>query len=101
MSLTADERETIIRFDEASDTAHVYTTSPPTITKLKKNPAATLLREGLFERSAWAEFEFPKALLSYRTGQRVGRVLTDAERSAKAEHLARVRNNRKAQTPGD
>ena len=90
MALSAAERETIIRFDEEDDVAHVYTTSRPTITKLKANPAAKLLGEGLFERSAWAEFELPKALVSFRT-KRGTRTLTDEQRQAAADRLKAAR----------
>jgi len=65
MSLSADERETIVRMNDADDLANVWTAQRPVITKLRKNPAAELLREGKHDGSAWAEFELPKNLVSF------------------------------------
>jgi hypothetical protein len=47
MSLTAPERETVITFSDADDTATVHTHQRRIITKLKNNPAAELV-EGHF-----------------------------------------------------
>jgi hypothetical protein len=69
VSLTAPERETVITMTDADGVAEIYTAQRPIITKLKKNPAATLLEEGKFEGPAWARFELPKALISFRSGQ--------------------------------
>ncbi len=72
MALTAYERETIVSMCDGDDLANVYTAQRTVITKLKKNPAARLLEEGRFEGSAWARFEIPKGLVSFRTKSRVG-----------------------------
>jgi hypothetical protein len=44
LSLTAPERETVITFSDADDTATVHTHQRRIITKLRNNPAATGLR---------------------------------------------------------
>jgi hypothetical protein len=66
MSLTPAERETVITFNDAEETAEVYTHQRPVITKLKKNPAATLIDEGVFETTPWAHFQIPKQFVSFR-----------------------------------
>ena len=73
MSLTAAERETIITLNDEDETAEVWTAQRPWITKLKKNPAATLLEEGKHDGSIWARFEVPKELISVRSKRRTGR----------------------------
>ena len=69
MTLTADERETVINLNDAEAVAYIYTAQRPVITKLKKNPAATLIEEGTHEGSVSARFELPAALLTFRSGR--------------------------------
>lgn len=86
MSLTPPERETIITLNDEDETAHVWTAQRPVITKLKRNPSATLLDEGKHDGSVWAEFELPKGLLSFRT-TRAKRTLTPEQREVLAERM--------------
>lgn len=65
--LTSAERETVVTFNDADPTAHVFTHQRTVITKLDKNPAATKLESGHFGKNTWAEYEMPKALISFRT----------------------------------
>jgi hypothetical protein len=90
MSLTAPERETIIRLNDEDELANVWTAQRPWITKLKKNPAATLLDEGSFEGSVWAEFEVPASLLTVRS-KKVTLQLTDGQRRQRADRLRTVK----------
>jgi len=90
VSLTAPERETIIRLNDDEELANVWTAQRPVITKLKKNTAATLIEEGTHDGSAWAEFEIPKALISFRSA-RVKRELTPEQRAELGERLRRGR----------
>jgi hypothetical protein len=90
MSLSAAERETVIVFNDDDEMASVYTAQRTVITKLKKNSAATLLDEGRFEGSAWAKFEIPKALVSFRS-TRVKRELTAEQREVLGERLREAR----------
>jgi len=46
MSLTRPERETIITVNDEDGSAEIYTAQRPWITKLRKNPAATLIEYG-------------------------------------------------------
>lgn len=84
MSLTAPERETVITTSDADDTVRIWTAQRPLITKLKKNPAATLLAEGVHEGSVWADFRMPAGLLSFRSGKRQ---VSDAQRAAASERM--------------
>ena len=70
MSLTAPERETVIAFNDADDTATIHTYQRRIITKLLNNPAATKVGDLTFEGSAGAVFEFPVALISFRSDRR-------------------------------
>jgi len=90
MSLTAPERETIIGMDDSRDTASIYTAQRKLITKLKKNPAVVLLEEGVFEGSAWARFEMPANLISFRTVKKTI-VLTEEQKQARAAQLRQIR----------
>jgi hypothetical protein len=79
MSLTRAERETVITTSDADEVLTIWTAQRPIITKLKKNPAARLIDEGRHDGTAWAEFELPAALLSFRSKRMT--------RPGAAEHL--------------
>jgi hypothetical protein len=70
LSLTAPERETVITFSDADETATVHTHQRRIITKLRNNPAATKVDDLTFEGSAGAVFEIPAELISFRSGRR-------------------------------
>jgi hypothetical protein len=72
LSLTASERETVITLNDEDELAHVYTAQRPWITKLKKNPSATLIEDGKFEGTVWARFEVPKTLVQVRSKSKKG-----------------------------
>ena len=93
MSLTAPERETVINWSDDQSTATIWTAQRRIITKLKRNPAARLLDEGSHGLSAWALFEFPADLLTFRT-PRKAQTLSDEERAKRAERLRRGREGR-------
>jgi len=101
MSLTSPEREVIIRWSDEDRTATIWSASRPTTTKLKKNPAAILISEGIFEGSAWAEFTIPARLISFRSSV-AKRELTDEQRETLAERgrqgLRKARAATKAST---
>ena len=84
MSLTPPERETIVSMTDADDVARIWTAQRTIITKLPANPAATLIEEGTHDGTAWARFEIPAALLTFRTRRRE---MTDDQRSAAADRL--------------
>jgi hypothetical protein len=86
-SLNAAERETIITMNDEDDTADIWTAQRPIITKLKKNPAATLVEEGKQGSTVWARFTLPAGLISFRS-TRVRRDLSEKQR---AELSARMK----------
>jgi len=88
--LTPPERETVILSSDADDHWKIWTAQRPLITRLKKNPAATLVNEGAHGSSAWAEFTLPAALLSFRSIRRT-RTLTDEQRREAADRLRRAK----------
>lgn len=64
-----EERETIIRLEKTSELANIYSSDKPTISELKKNKYAKLVREDNFG----AEFEIDKQHISIATTKRVRR----------------------------
>lgn len=93
MSLAAAERETVVTFNDEDKTAHVWTAQRPVITRLKKNPSAALLEGGKHDGTAWAEFELPAALVSFRS-KRVKRELSVKQCAEVATRLAKARSHR-------
>ncbi len=70
MSLTAPERETVITFSDADDTATIHTHERKIITKLKNNPAARQVEDLTHDGTAGAVFEIPAELITFRKGRR-------------------------------
>jgi hypothetical protein len=66
-NLTAPERETIVNVSDADDTISIWTAQRPIITKLRKNPAATLVDWGRYGTTIWASFTLPSNCLSFRS----------------------------------
>jgi hypothetical protein len=93
VSLTAPERETVITTSDADDHIRIWTAQRPMITKLKANPAATLVDEGWYGTSAWAEFHVPAGLLTVRSGKRK---MTDAQREAAAARMRKMHAEKSA-----
>jgi hypothetical protein len=98
MALNALERETVIDFNDAEDSASVYTAQRRKITQLKKNPSAKLLEEGVHDGSPWARFELPKNFISFRTKTRA---FCEAERSRRAARLRGTHKTRVAVESSD
>jgi hypothetical protein len=88
LSLSAPERETVITFSDEDDAATVHTHQRRIITKLKNNPAATLVEDISFDGTAGAVFELPADLISFRSGRRK---LSPAQAQAAAANLERAR----------
>lgn len=87
MSLTAPERETVITFSDADDTATVHTHQRKIITKLKNNPAAELVEDISFDGTAGAIFRLPVWAISFLSRKRKGG-------PGNAEALAKAREAR-------
>jgi hypothetical protein len=86
LSLTAPERETVITFSDADDTATIHTHQRRIITKLRNNPAATEVGDLTFDGRA--VFEIPADLISFRSGRRK---LSPAQAQVAAANLDRSR----------
>jgi hypothetical protein len=84
LSLTAPERETVITFNDADDTATIHTHQRRIVTKLLNNPAATKVDDLTFDGTAGAVFEIPADLISFRSGRRK---LTPEQARAAAANL--------------
>lgn len=94
-SLTADERETIIRLSDGDDWVYIDTSRRTDITALKKKPDAELLDEGYFGTTAWAKFRIPKHRWSTGRGIKgAPRQMSEEQRQAAAERFRRHRENR-------
>jgi hypothetical protein len=92
MSLTAQERETVINMNDEEDTALITTYQRRLITKLLRNPAAKLIKELRFESSMGAVFEIPAEFITFRTGKRAPRTAAPGA----AERMANARAAKKA-----
>jgi hypothetical protein len=68
--MTAAERETIILGSDAEGVLSIWTAQRRIITKLRSNPAATLVEEGTHDGSVWVRFTLPADLLTFRTRRR-------------------------------
>lgn len=96
MALTAHERETIIGFSDGEPTASIWTAQRRIITKLKRNPGATLVEEGVHEGTAWARFTLPAKLVSFRA-PRAKRELSAEQRDSLAARLRESLASRNAE----
>ena len=84
--LCKDERETIILGSDAASELTIYTCQRSIITRLKHCVAATLVRQGKYGTSAWAEFTLPFELLSFRGVRRAA--TSPKQQAARARGLA-------------
>ena len=72
MSRTAPERGTVITFSDEGETAAVHTHQHRIITKLKNNPAAELIEDISFDKTAGAVLELPVWTISFLSKKRKG-----------------------------
>lgn len=100
MALTNIERETIITFNVAEDTAEVYTADPVYVRKLDKLceqfPDMYKFMEELSAKR-WKEsktYSMPKRLVKFRSP--ITREISEEQHSALAERLRKARENKKA-----
>jgi hypothetical protein len=98
MSLTEFERETIVSMNDGEAVAHVYSSQRKVITRLRNNPAAVLVEEGVHDGSAWARFTIPAAFISFRSTS-VRRELTAEQRQAAGERLTQHRTAARQDAP--
>ena len=95
MALTNIERETIINFNAAEDTAEVYTADPVYIRKLDKLceqfPETYKRMAGLsnMQCKESATYSMPKRLVKFRSP--ITREISEEQREALAERLRKAR----------
>lgn len=89
--LAAPERETTITTTDADDEVRIWTCRARHIGELKRHPRFTLVAEGTYGSTAWAEFVIADADWSPATGARRRMNLTPEQRAAVAERLMRGR----------
>lgn len=100
MALTNIERETIITFNAAEDTAEVYTADPVYIRKLDKLceqfPDTYKFMEELSSKRCKESktYSMPKRLVKFRSP--ITREISEEQHSALAERLRKARENKKA-----
>lgn len=92
-NLTAPERETVITMNDADDHMTVWTAQRPLITKLRANPVATLVDEGYYGSTVWAQFTLPADMLTLRSGKRK---VSDEQRAAAAERMKEMHARKKS-----
>ena len=87
MNLTSEERETIIRFDEAGPLAVVYTYNVAWKNKLAKMASERPDEVCFKEEDGWGgvTYELPKKWLKIGSP----RAISDAQRQAMVEHAAK------------
>lgn len=92
MSYTAAERETSVIANDADDFVSIISSQVKYINRLKKNPKATLIREGVDGGSVWAEFHIPADQWSPTGGIKATRApLSPEQKAALAERLRNMR----------
>ena len=94
-SLTPDERETIVRIDDAEKVARIWTSRRTDITRLRKNPGAVETASGYHGTTQWAEFEIAPGNWNPASGiKRRSKPMTEEQRAAAAERLRQYREGR-------
>ena len=98
---TSEESEVCVTALKSEDIANIYTSDNSYLTKFKKlietNPDAWKITQ-VVERSdgtvSGVMLQVPKKFISFRAVARVGRVMTDEEKTAAAERLRALRSNK-------
>lgn len=80
-SLTAPERETIIRWDDESEVVSIWTAQRTLVTRLGKDARFTRVAGGLYGSTPWAEYTIPVDRFTFGAK----RVLSEATKLAMAE----------------
>lgn len=93
MHLTKPERETVITLNDQDGHMTVWTAQRPWIRKLKANPHATLIEEGMCGSSPYAYFHVPAGLLTIRASRRS---VSAEAKAAAAERMRRYHETKAA-----
>lgn len=94
-NLGAEERETTVTSTDADDTIRIWTTQRKFLGRLRKHEAFTEVGTGFHGTTEWAEFTIPADQWNPATGAKRKRApMTEEQRAAAQEHLARARESR-------
>jgi hypothetical protein len=93
MSLTRKEQETVISYDRSSQTMSIHTADPFLMARLDKL-SDIYKKVGVHQLDALivaADYQADKSLLTLRNKKPVGRKMSEAEKKAAVERLAKAR----------
>jgi len=91
VSLHASERETTIASTDADETVRIWSAQRRHIGRMRRHPAFTEVGSGFHDGSEWAEFTIPADQWNPASGAKRKSNLTDEQRAAAAERLAKAR----------
>lgn len=91
---TNDERETIIRYDDASDECLIYTCNRALITRLDRYCQSNPKQWKLYDQDEYSKtYRTTKKLLTIRE-KSVKKEMTQEQRQAASDRLKRMRENK-------
>lgn len=94
-SLSSDERETVITVTDADQSVHIWTAQRRHITRMRKHDSFTETGSGYHGTTEWASFTIPARDWNPASGAKRKRNLTDEQRQALADRLAKARESAK------
>lgn len=89
--LTEPERETVITTTDADELVRIWTAQRRYIGALKRNGKFTLVCEGTYGSSVWAEFTIPAAEWNPASGAKRSVTMSDERKAELAERLRAAR----------
>ena len=93
-NLTAPERETTVATTDDDPEVRIWTAQRRHITRLRKHPAFTEVRQGWHGTMEWAEFTIPADKWNPASGAKRTRNMTDEQKQAAATRLAAARTQK-------
>lgn len=88
-----EEQETTVSVTRADEFVHIWTAIPAHITRLKKNPSFTLIRESTKPGEIYASFSIPAKNWNPASGAKRSRNLSDQQKAEAAIRLRKAREN--------
>ena len=90
-SLTPYERETIVNASDGDGVVRIWTAQRKHITRMRRNDSFAETATGYHGGTEWAEFTIPASDWNPASGAKRKRNLTDEQRQALADRLAKAR----------
>lgn len=94
MSLTAYERETTINMSDGDDLVRIWTAQRPVINRIRKDSRYTVVESGNEDGTEWLSATIPSSNFNPLTGAKRRSHMTDEQKRAAAERLAKARANK-------